>query len=118
MFQLFVCLFFSVCFWSFVFLIFGLTHRHYCLVPLLSLCLSFFLLLLLRQAHLAGLRARDAEGIMSAGDERLRVISSSSEIDDVAWWWCFFSLLESCFSGFINLSLFLALPVSEPTACI
>lgn len=47
------------------------------------------MLLQLRQAHLAGLWARDAEGIMSAGDERLRVISASSDIDDVAWW-CFF----------------------------
>lgn len=53
---------------------------------------------------------------MSAGDERLRVISASSDIDDVAWW-CFF-FLETCFSGFINLSLFLALHVSKPSACI
>lgn len=51
---------------------------------------------------------------MSAGDERLRAISALSDIDDVAWC-CFF---ETCFSGFINLSLFLNPPVSKARACV
>lgn len=53
---------------------------------------------------------------MSAGDERLRAISASSDIDDVAWR-CFF-FPKTCFSGFINLSLFSHSACLEPAASI
>lgn len=78
----------------FVFLISSLTSPHYFLSLSSPVSLSLlFVLLHLRRAHLAGLRVRDAAGIKSAGDETMRVISASSDIDDVAllvFFVCFF----------------------------
>lgn len=96
-------------------LVFIIFTRFVSLIPFPFLCLPFLCSCIRVKLILAGLWARDAEGIMSAGDERLREISASSDIDDVAWW-CFFR--RPAFLVLLICHFFFTPPISKPAVSV